>query len=53
MYIPLVTVLLAISEQSFFLAHWNTFLSQIIMHNIKVSGLNLREGIYYSLRGPE
>jgi len=36
-YIPLVTVLLAISEQQFFLNHWNNFLMQIIMHNIKAS----------------
>lgn len=36
-YIPLVTVLLAISEQQFFLNHWSNFLIQIIMHNIRVS----------------
>ncbi len=36
-YIPLVTVLLAISEQHFFLNHWYTFLSQVVVPNIRVS----------------
>ena len=40
-YIPLVTVLLAISEQQFFLSNWNIFLNQVIMHNIRVSSLSL------------
>ncbi len=35
-YIPLVTVLLAISEQQFFVAHWHNFLVQVLMHNIRV-----------------
>lgn len=35
-YIPLVTVLLAISEQQFFLNYWHNFVLQILVQNIKV-----------------
>ena len=37
-YIPLVTVLLSISEQQFFLTYWHLFLTQVILPNIKVRG---------------
>ena len=35
-YIPLVTVLLAISEQHYFLNHWHGFLMQAVIPSIKV-----------------
>ena len=36
-YIPLATVLLAISEQTFFLNNWHLFLVQNLLPSLKVS----------------
>lgn len=44
-YIPLVTVLLSIAEQQFFLNYWGIFLTQIILPNIRVRfGMGKGEG---------
>jgi len=45
-YIPLVTVLLSIAEQQFFLNYWGIFLTQIILPNIRVRfGMGKGEGL--------
>ena len=38
-YIPLATVLLAISEQSFFLNNWHHFVTQNLLPSLKVCPL--------------
>lgn len=35
-YIPLVTVLLGISDDTFFLNNWHMFVKDIVLPNIKV-----------------
>lgn len=47
-YIPLATVLLAISEQSFFLNMWHIFLVQNLLPNLRVRALSDCNGLTHT-----